>query len=494
MERIRDKFLKRRDRSGSVDTERPQSTGEPEKQPIEENNQAEPVEENSAQKNGDVKQAPEEKLFEAAKRGDRKEVDELLNQGVPVDCSDDVERTPLMEGAYRGHAEVINHLIDHGADVNAVDVAGETAIFRATYGDHLELVKLLHGYGADLAIRNMGGRTAWDIAKDGGATDIASYIEEQLSGGQEGQKNEIPTDPDDDDPDPHPARALASGAMLQSPVRKPYVTTGDRDNSSAASAAAAPAAAFRHYLTPEDLAVAKEIEASLAPKAEILEAMDERIEFDALDNKQVRNINQKVIKVLDKAGFEVGDFVINTVFKGSHMAVLKPRSQENKRWRKLRKHPDWVIDPKRLTELAGACAVRRYCQAAEIEVSSFTISHFIELYYVKDLKLLLTLADEASANDYTVRQLKLAADDLREHKDDLDPGKEIIKTLDQPVPIMEDPDLMALCTDKNRVLQELSKAERKKIRALIKERKPGLDEWKRLMETFEVILSDLKDE
>ncbi len=83
---------------------------------------------------------------------------------------------------------------------------------------------------------------------------------------------------------------------------------------------------------------------------------------------------------------------------------------------------------------------------------------------------------------------------VREHKDDHDPGKEIIKTLDQPVPIMEDPDLMALCKDKDRVLEELSKAERKKIRALIKERKPVLDEWKELMETFEDILSDLEDE
>ena len=147
-----------------------------------------------------------------------------------------------------------------------------------------------------------------------------------------------------------------------------------------------------------------------------------------------------------------------------------------------------------MTELAGGCAVRRYCLAEGKDVASFTISHFIELYYVKDLKLMLTLAEEASANNYTVRQIKRAAEDLREHKDDHDPGKEIIRTLDQPVPMLEDPDLMALCTDKERVLEELSKAERKKIRALIKERKPGLDEWKKLMVTFEDILSDLEDE
>ncbi len=65
--------------------------------------------------------------------------------------------------------------------------------------------------------------------------------------------------------------------------------------------------------------------------------------------------------------------------------------------------------------------------------------------------MILTLAEEAITNKYTVRQLKQAIEDLREHKDDHDPGKEIIRTLDQPVPLLEDPDLMALCTDKDRV-------------------------------------------
>jgi len=147
-----------------------------------------------------------------------------------------------------------------------------------------------------------------------------------------------------------------------------------------------------------------------------------------------------------------------------------------------------------LTELTGGCAARRLCLAEGIDVAHFTVSHCIELYYAKDPKLILTLAEEAITNNYTFRQLKRAVEELREHRDDHDPGKEIIKTLDQPVPILEDPDLMNLCTDKDRVLEELSKAERKKIRALIKERKPHLDEWKGLMDTFEGILSDLEEE
>jgi hypothetical protein len=144
--------------------------------------------------------------------------------------------------------------------------------------------------------------------------------------------------------------------------------------------------------------------------------------------------------------------------------------------------------------MVGGCAVKRLCLAEGIEVSSLSLSHFIELCHAKDLNMILTLAEEASTNKYSVRQLKAAVDDLKEHKDDHDPGKEIIKTLDQPVPILEDPDLMALCMDKDRVLEELSKTQRKRIRVLLKARKPALDESKKLMDTLERILSDLETE
>ena len=166
-----------RDRSGSKKKEPAQADLKHEEQLIEENSQPDSVEMNTSEKDNDDKKAGEEKLFEAAKRDDAQAVDELLKKGIPADCRDKMERTPLMEGAYRGYAEVTKRLIERDADVNAVDDDGETAVFRATYGDHLELVKLLREHGADLEIRNKHGRTALDIAKDEGAPDIASFIE-----------------------------------------------------------------------------------------------------------------------------------------------------------------------------------------------------------------------------------------------------------------------------------------------------------------------------
>lgn len=424
-------------------------------------------------------------LFEAVAKGLVGEVDKLLSRGdLSPDCRDSEGRTLLIETAEAGNAALAKVVIRHRADVNAVDPDGENAMMKAAFKGHLSVVELLAENGADLGMRNNDGSTALEIAQVMKRDSVVAFLAAQFRGSTSSIETETSTDPDDDDP----ITDGPAGASLPVP---PAMTPSPDPYSEAVEATGKAPAKILHT---HGAVLEKKTETRLALPRGVLAAKEERIEFDALDNKQVRNANEKIIKVFDKAGFEVGDFVIDTFDKGSYLAVLKPRSQENKRWRKLKKHPEWVIDPKRLTELRGGCAVRRLCLAEGIDIAPFGISHFVELYYVRDLKLILTLAAEASANHYTVRQLKLAAGDLREHKDDHDPGKEIIRTLDQEVPILEDPDLVALCMDKDRVLEELSKAERKKIRTLIKARKPGLDEWKNLMDTFEEILSDLEDE
>jgi hypothetical protein len=474
---------------------------------------------------GNTRPADTEQLFEAVAKGFVGKVDKLLSRGESSpDCRDSEGRTPLIVAAEAGNASLVGVLIRHNADMNAVDPDGETGLMRAAFGGHLRVVELLAENGAHLGIRNNDGSTASEIAQLMKRDPVVAFLSARTAGSTDPQDNGPTTD------GPAGASLPVPAVMMTSPTPPSYVP--DLDLESNPELEKSPY--FEPQTEPETAREDREQEATIPPQEDeskstadspgtgdqaeedwrkikhghlgseqkrmpaepgkIVEPHAERIEFDALDNKQVHSINGKIIKVFDKAGFEVGDYIIDTVDKGSYIAVLKPRSQENKRWRKLRKHPEWLADPRRLTELRGGCAVRRYCLAEDIDISPFRLSHFIELYYVKDLKLILTLAEEASANNYTVRQLKQAAGDLREHKDDHDPGKEIIRTLDQQVPILEDPDLMDLCTDKDRVLEELSKAERKKIRALIRERKPGLDEWKNLMDTFEGILSDLEND
>jgi uncharacterized protein len=434
---------------------------------------------------GNTNNANIEQLFEAVAKGRVGKVDKLLSRGkVSPDWRDGEGRTPLIIGADVGNASLVGVLIRHNADVNAVDADGETGLMKAAFGGHLKVAELLVENGADLGMRNNDGSTALEIAQVMKRDAVVAFLAAQFQGPTSSTETETSTDPDDDDPiTDGPAGASLPVPPAMTPSPDPY-----------SEAVEATGKASTKILDTHGSVLEKKTETIPTLQTSAPSTNEKRIEFDALDNKQVRSINQKIIKIFDKAGREVGDYVVDTVFKGSHLAVLKRRSQENKRWGKLKRHPEWVIDPRKLTEITGACAARRYCLAEGIDISPFSLSHFIELYYVKDLKLLLTVAEDASTNNYTVRQLKQAVEDLREHKDDHDPGKVIIKTLDQPVPLLDDPDLAELCKDKDRVLEELSRAERKKIRSLIKARKPGLDEWKNLMDTFEAILSDLEDE
>ena len=451
---------------------------------------------------GKTKTADIEQLFEAAKKGWVGKVDKLLSKGgVAPDCRDSEGRTLLIEAAEAGNAALAGVAIRHDADVNAVDPDGENAMMKAAFEGHLSVVELLAENGADLGMRNNDGSTALEIAQVMKRDAVVTFLAAQSRGSKSSIETEASTDSEDDSTadtisgvatssDFEAQKEPGTRGEYQEETGKGFISGTEPHSEALEATGKGPT----KILGTHDVVHEKKTEIMPALPGSVLAAKEERLEYDAFENKQVRNANEKIIKVFDKAGFQVGDFVIDTIDKGSYLGVLKPRSPENKRWRKLKKHPEWVIDPKRLTELRGGCAVRRLCLAEGVDISPFGISHFIELYYVRDLKLILTLAAEASVNNYTVRQLKLAAGDLREHKDDHDPGKEIIRTLDQEVPILEDPDLMALCTDKDRVLDELSKAERRKIRALIKTRKPGLDEWKNLMDTFEGILSDLEDE
>ena len=234
-----------RNRSGSSEKKPAQADLKSEKQPVDDRDQAKVERENTEKKTEIGEQSTQEKFFAAVKRGDLNAVKELLDKRVPVDCRDNEERTALMVASESGHVEMVKLLLDRGADVNAVDIDGETAAITATFADQLDVLKIHRSHGVDLEIRNKQGRTAWDVAKDGGATDIASYIEEQLSGGQDGLMNEAPIDPDDDEPDPDDATgSSATGAMPPRDEPESAVTKGDRSDSAPASTGAARATAF----------------------------------------------------------------------------------------------------------------------------------------------------------------------------------------------------------------------------------------------------------
>ena len=364
-----------------------------------------------------------EQMFEAVTRGAVHEVEDMLSKGFSVDGSDYMDTTPLMVAAEEGHTDLVKKLLDHGADVNAVDFDLETALMVATYNGRLEVVRILVQNGADLDLRNNRGSTALDIAQDRGIPALVNYLAAQSASPAILSSAEMSTDSNDEqrvtdgpvaaEPTAPPAespnlqllgRNLGYN-LVPEPARSTHFNpprTGGTDEAppdEAAEDEGMVTETSAEKLPSDDVALGHESDrkangqpevlpsqasAETKPKkvplADVLPETEERIVFDAWDNRQVKSVNKKATETLDKAGLEFGDHSTDTVFKGNYMAVLNPRSKEFKRFRKLWKHPELMIDPRRWAEWTGAAAVRRYCLGEGIDVSSLRGSHFVELY------------------------------------------------------------------------------------------------------------------
>ncbi|XP_065062635.1 oxysterol-binding protein-related protein 1-like [Rhopilema esculentum] len=116
----------------------------------------------------------EEKLLQAARKGDLAVVNSLLdlsNDGtstLDINCKGQNKSnfgwSPLHLAAYFGHEFVAEALLTHGADVNILNGMGDTPLHRAAFTGRTSVVLLLLKFGANVSIINGEGRTPLQMA------------------------------------------------------------------------------------------------------------------------------------------------------------------------------------------------------------------------------------------------------------------------------------------------------------------------------------------
>lgn len=90
------------------------------------------------------KQALNDQLFEAVRKGDTAAVTAALDKGADVNAKFRYGATVLFKAAERGHTEITKILLDRGADVKVKDTFyGATAMTWALDNKHFGVVKLL---------------------------------------------------------------------------------------------------------------------------------------------------------------------------------------------------------------------------------------------------------------------------------------------------------------------------------------------------------------
>ena len=155
----------------------------------------------------------EQRLLDAARRGDRAVVERALELGVPVEAADDMSRsalllavrdagdldlarfladrggaidrpdadgrTPLSFAASAGRLDLARFLVAEGAEVDRADKRGRTPLFHATLGNQVEMVAYLIEHGADVNVRDRYGDTPLMLACAKGYAALARLLLDQ---------------------------------------------------------------------------------------------------------------------------------------------------------------------------------------------------------------------------------------------------------------------------------------------------------------------------
>src|SRR5580692_13058221 len=98
-----------------------------------------------------------EELHRAARAGDLKHVEALIETGTPVNGRDSLGGTALHDAAWAGEVEIVEYLIRAGADVNARHSEGQsTPLDYAVVMNRVEVVEILLAHGARVDSSNKG--------------------------------------------------------------------------------------------------------------------------------------------------------------------------------------------------------------------------------------------------------------------------------------------------------------------------------------------------
>ncbi|XP_074650626.1 uncharacterized protein LOC141905591 isoform X2 [Tubulanus polymorphus] len=119
-------------------------------------------------------------LHEAARKNNVDVAKKLLSAKVNVNCTNNLDRTPLQWASANGHKEMTQLLLDHGADLECQDKYGMRPLLWAAWFGHLEVVKYLVSFGADTSVSNKQGLNLLQCASNQNRLAVVNFILESL--------------------------------------------------------------------------------------------------------------------------------------------------------------------------------------------------------------------------------------------------------------------------------------------------------------------------
>ncbi|XWS65808.1 hypothetical protein CRYUN_Cryun05aG0145400 [Craigia yunnanensis] len=125
-----------------------------------------------------------EEVLMAARCGDMRRLQSLLQKGAAMNFQDQYGLTALHAAAIKGHKDVISMLVELGSDLERQDNEGHTALHLAVECGQLEVVEALIDTGANANAKTKTGVTPLYMAKTMGYDDISHLLVNRgISGG-----------------------------------------------------------------------------------------------------------------------------------------------------------------------------------------------------------------------------------------------------------------------------------------------------------------------
>jgi ankyrin repeat protein len=114
------------------------------------------------------------RMFDLAREGGTADLAAFVDEGVPVNLTNDKGDSLLILAAYHGHAETVRALLERGADTGLVNARGQTALGSAVFRQSAETVTALLAAGAD---PGAGGPSAIEVAHFFALVDMVALLE-----------------------------------------------------------------------------------------------------------------------------------------------------------------------------------------------------------------------------------------------------------------------------------------------------------------------------
>ena len=105
-------------------------------------------------------------------------MNELLEEGVPVDCADELDWTALFLAAQFNRTDVIRLLLQNGANANKRGYDGNTPLHHAAMENSTEAIAVLVKHGASINYRNRLAEKPIDLARRWNKEEAVRMLEQ----------------------------------------------------------------------------------------------------------------------------------------------------------------------------------------------------------------------------------------------------------------------------------------------------------------------------